>query len=357
MPRKIRRITETEIPTDSDEREHIRAAIDPAELTAQEFLSRYGSDSGAVAKVYHETQKGKRYCFQDPLQSITDERIRLYHAAQPWARDEGLYWIKVVVNGEPRGEYPMHIAPQIGTPGTEAGANGSSADGGTQYGVMRLLDKLEEKIERMQNAPREPMSEMVDAMYKLDQMRGTKEVPLDTLLKAVEIGKSIAGAGNVSETGQWLELAKEAMPAVQGLLSALMTNRGVPPVQQLQGGQMPTEADLVQQLKIAIAFLKKKCLAGSHPGLYIELVADNYDEPTYQELVRRVFAQDFSEFASIDPEIAKPPFDAFFRFLYDGLRSRFKPDDPMADVSDGESGNTADTSSNGATGKKRGKQS
>ena len=123
-------------------------------------------------------------------------------------------------------------------------------------------------------------------------------------------------------------------------------------------GQPMTDAQLQAQLRMAIAFLKKKCLAGSHPQLYIEVVADNYeDDPTYQELIRRVASQDFSEFAAIDPEIGKPPFQPWFKFIFDGLRSRFKPENPVEPSSAGEGGNTSDSPGNGASRQKRIKKS
>jgi hypothetical protein len=110
-------------------------------------------------------------------------------------------------------------------------------------------------------------------------------------------------------------------------------------------------------LKQAFAFLKRKCLAGSDPGLYIDIIVDNRDEPTYQKLIHAVLTREFSEFAALDPEIERPPFNEFFRFIYDGLRSVIKGENQMANDTGGKSGDAGNTDANGKSRKEGGKKS
>lgn len=356
----IRKITEIR-PTDDEEESGPPMLSDPAEDTYQSYVSQNGQD-GVVVKVYRQTEKGKLYCFMGAPNEINDESVRLYHARQVWGREEGMYYLKVLVHGEFRSEFPLPIAPQVATPGAAPGGG----DGGADQTIVRMLmeqnARLEALLMRGGQQEREPLSSTVDALYKLDQMRGQKELPIDSLMKAIELGKSIAG-GNPVEGSEWMGLLREAMPAINGLIGSVMQrNNGVGQAQQIAaGGQQvgaPNEAMLQAQLRAAIAFLKKKCLAGSHPQLYIEVVADNYeDDATYQELVRRVSTQDFPEFAAIDPEIAKPPFEPFFKFIFDGLRSRFKPENPMEPSIEREGGDAPNVASNGATRESRRKRS
>lgn len=355
----IRKITEIR-PTDDEEESGPSMLSDPAEDTYQSYVSQNGQD-GVVVKVYRQTEKGKLYCFMGAPNEINDESVRLYHARQVWGREEGMYYLKVLVHGEFRSEFPLPIAPQVATPGASPGG-----DGGADQTIVRMLMEQNARLEALllrggNQQEREPLSATVEALSKLDQMRGQKELPIDSLMKAIELGKSIAG-GNPVEGSEWVGLLREAMPAINGLIGSVMQrNNGGNQPQQIAGGQqvgVTNEAMLQAQLKAAIAFLKKKCLAGSHPQLYIEVVADNYeDDATYQELVRRVSTQDFPEFAAIDADIAKPPFEPFFRFIFDGLRSRFKPENPVEAISERESGDTPDAKSNGATRESRRKRS
>jgi hypothetical protein len=356
VTRRIRKITEI-IP---DEREDERESIisDPVEDTYSSYVASQSGLEGVVVKVYRQSEKGRQYCFMGPPAEISDESVRLYHARQPWAREEGMYFLKVLVHGDPRTEFSIPIAPQVGT----LGAAGPGADGGADHAVVRLLmeqnARLEALVMRGNQAEREPLGATVDALYKLDQMRGAKELPMDTLMKAIELGKTLSGGSGVAADGsEWMGLIKEAIP----IFGSMLARQPQQPPQQAQitGGQpMTTEAQEDAQLRGVIAFLKKKCLAGSHPELYIEIVADNYeDDATYQRLVSRVLDREFSEFAALDPDITKPTFEPFFRFLFNGLRSRFKPENPMEPTSAGQSGHTSNTSGNGAGRTKRSKKS
>jgi len=131
-----------------------------------------------------------------------------------------------------------------------------------------------------------------------------------------------------------------------------------PPQQERIDASMSPEEQqeqiMSQHLKGAMDWLKKKALSGSHPGLYVEMIIDNQEDELYGRLIHKITNEDFSSFASIDPEIEKPQYSRFFRAIYDGIRSAFIPKNTVAGDFTGKRGNTPDASGNGTNGKKRG---
>lgn len=338
-------------PPDDDGNDKPVIDFDPAEESFGQFRSKFGTE-GVLVKIYRRTPRGVQYCFSGVPSEIDEEVVRLYHAKQPYAHEEGQYSARCFVNGEGRDSFPILIGPQVAVPG-------SSDHGGMAQGrdgvLITYLERLEARIERMQSQEREPLSSLADAMVKLQSLQPKTEMPLDQLMKAVELGKMISGGG--SDSGEWGPIIKEALSQAGPLLGALVSGlqkRQVGAIAEgetMGGGQ--TEDFMLRQ---AFAFLKRKCLAGSDPGLYIDIILDNRDDATYQKLIHAVLNKEFSSFAAIDPEIGQPPFLAFFRFIYDGLRSAIEEQNKMAGDSGGESGDASDSPSDGGARKAGGKK-
>lgn len=117
---------------------------------------------------------------------------------------------------------------------------------------------------------------------------------------------------------------------------------------------MPDENAMLKQ---GLNYMKRKALAGSDPGLYIDIVIDNRDEPLYGQLIRRILESDFSAFAAIDPDIARPEYEPFFRAIYDGVRSVFIQPHPVESAAGGENGNGGNIEKDGRTRKGSGGKS
>jgi hypothetical protein len=323
------------------------APPDPAEESYTTFMSKFGRE-GAKVRVYRITPQGKLYCFLEEPENVTPETIRMFHARQhAFAHEVGSYLIEVEVNGEVRPPFQMLIAPQTAAPGIpDTGGQGAGMDR-----VLQMMQAQNERLERLlmtqHQAPQTPMSEMADALLKIDQLRGGgKELPVDTLLKAIELGKSMGG-GETDWTMKIFEVVKEAMPVVGPALASLASRIGggarPPEAPQTEEEQVKLEEFMLQQ---GIAHLKKKALAGSEPGLYIDLILDNREDANYARLISKILNSDFSTFAELDPDITRPEYEPFFRELYDGIRSVFARADPVASAGGGESGNTSDASGN-----------
>lgn len=364
-------ITTRQIVDDDEPERVVQAAIDsdPGEASYSDFVSKFSGAQGCRVRVHRQTPRGRQYCFFGTPEEISEEAIRLFHAKQPYASEEGTYFLSVEVNGELRSSFPVSIAPQVGTPGTEASAGMS----GGMAEVLRILQAQNERLEaRLMQQEKAPLSEMLDSMLKLDALRGggqKTELPIDALMKAVEIGKSL----NPSAADDWNSLListlKDNGPMLLGMLSQILKREPAPPAQQptvpatvpMQQPEerisesMPPNQQEVMILKTAIGFLKKKALNRSDPGLYVDLIVDNREDPLYARLIRQIVEQDFSSFVAIDADIEREPYAGFFRFIYDRIRSVFVPADTVVTNIERTDGNKTDTPPNGTGGKKRGK--
>ena len=348
-----------------EERE-INSAIkdDPGEASYTQFVSRFSGAQGCRVKLYRQTPRGRPFCYSGTPEEITEESIREFHAKQPYANEEGTYILAVEVNGEPRSSFPIMIAPQVGTPGATPEPSGGMAE------IVRLLQAQNDRLEaRLAQQDRAPMSEMFDCMLKLDQLRGggKSELPIDAIMKAVEIGKSL----NPSAADDWNSLListlKDNGPMLMGLLTNLLKpgpTKTIPaalpeqPIQPQEEQPMPeqTEEERMQIVyKATIDFLKKKAEKASDPGLYVDMIVDNREEPIYARLIHRIVNEDFSAFIALDPDLGREPYNGFFRFIYDRIQHVFKPKDTVAAHSGRKAGDKANASANGATGKGSGK--
>jgi len=173
-------------------------------------------------------------------------------------------------------------------------------------------------------------------------------------MKCIELGKSLQG-GDDSFGTTLKEIVKEAAPAIAQMLTARAPAAGAPQQQIAESPESQKEA-LDAQMKLGIAFLKKKCINGADPGLYIDLIIDNREEASYAGLIHGIISKDFATFAGLDPEIALPAFEPFFRSIYDGLRSAFNPADSVAVHSAGTARNPADVAGHGKSGQSGGKR-
>jgi hypothetical protein len=348
---------------DADETEEARAPELPSdqELTWTAFKGKFAINSGARVKVYRQTPKGRQYCFYGSPSEIDEESIRIFHCKQPYAHEQGDYILALEVDGQLQEPFSVPIAPQVSTPGTETtvGSSGGMAE------VLRMIQAQNERLERlMLEQNRTPMVEMIDAMSKLDQMRnaggGGGLGNVETLMKAIDIGRNL----NAPEAQDWqtmlMSTLKEAAPVLLPMLSRIAAKPEAPKPQTLE--QVPTEVQPVQlddtekqAVRGMLAYLKKKAMAGSDPLLYIDLVVDNAEEQPYARLISEIVNNDFSAFTAIDPELAQPQYVHFFRTIHDGIRSVFTPKGPVAVSTAGKSGDKANASGNGTTGKGGGK--
>lgn len=352
--------------------------LDPAEQSYTAFIAGFSEAKGCRVKVHRQTPRGRQYCFTGTPEEIdSEETIRLFHAKQPYAHEDGLYYLSVEVNGELRSCFPVNIAPQVGAPEQQH----QQASGGMAE-MLRIVQAQNERLERIltdRTREQPPMLEMVQGLQALDQLRGSQQpqLPIDTLMKAIELGQKMNGAGVPVDSWEAMlrDVIKESAPTLVPMLLTMF--KGNPQQQvpaQLQHAAVPAdrkeapmmnpeqqqqdqqEQAMKEALKAAIQFLKNKAKRNSDPGLYVDMIVDNREDPLYARLISDILEKDFSAFATIDPEIEKPEYDAFFRFIYNGIRSVFDQSRTVANDTSGKTGNKGDAANNGAASKKSSKQ-
>jgi hypothetical protein len=341
-----------------------REEQDPAEISYADFIAKNRGAQGCRVKVHRQTPRGRQYCFFGTPEEISEEYVRLYHAKQPYASEEGTYFLSVEVNGELRNVFPVDIAPQVGMPGTIEGANGGMAD--SLRLMQGYLDRLEQRINQQQQE-KPPLSEMLDNMLKLDQLRGggqAQQLPIESIMKAVEIGKNLNPSDAETWNGLVISTLKENGPMILGMLNRFLSSNkpaqaeGVPvqakPETERISETMAPMVTIEQEqamLKDAITFLKQKAVRNSDPGLYVDLIIDNRDDPLYAKLISEITTKKFPEFAAIDAEITQPQYSEFFEFIYNRVRSFFVPKAAVGPAANGKAGNKKHAASNGASSK------
>lgn len=304
---------------------------DPDEDVLRSIRERFGSN-GYEVKVYRVTQSGKSYCFTDGP-DISEESIR----SNPYG-GHGRFVLQVMVNGELRRVEQVNIeAPQ---------APAASGSGGAQdSAVVRLLERIEA---RLNAGPQEPMSNVLNAVVSLinNQNQKPQETTLDQFIKVFEVVRGMQPADSANDlTGILGGIAKQVAPV---LLPALMGGGATASAPVVEGGQMSTDEMVLRQ---GIAFLKKKCMIGADPALYLDFILDNADDPRFGRLAQLAASEGFEFFVSLDAELGQPPYQPYFKLIYDGLRSALNPVHQVEVDTSRAGGDKANTSRNGAAGK------
>ncbi len=302
-----------------------------------------GFSTGEVMlKVYKIQGQEKEYCcYMENPDNLTEQTIA------DLGYGSGKYVLHILIDGEFKTAYTMRIATK---------PQDAQAGSGESTITKLLLERLAALENRLLSAPaqqREPINDLADALVKLNQLNGAqreqpREVPVETIMRAIELGKTLNGADD-SAMGIFKEIAREAGPP---LIQAFVQSRQQ---QQQQGQQMePPRIPALNpeqlreaQLKEGLAYLKKKCLSGADPGLFTDWIIGNVEDPDYGFLVHKVISETFETFSGHDPEIATPPFVEFFRAIYDGLRSAFSPSNPVVTDTGGTGGHKSNPASNG----------
>jgi hypothetical protein len=349
---------------DLDERGSLAASAieqDSGEQAFSEFMTKNRGVEGCRVRIRRQTPQGRQFCIAEPPEAIEniEEYLANYHSRQLWATEEGVYFVSVDVHGETRSAFTIRIAPATHT--VTAPTSGGMAVSGDVN--TRILERIEQ---RLAQADKPPMLEMVDGLAKLDQLRGGQNngFNLDSIVKCIEIGSRMngGGGGDSGWEGMLRDVLKDNAPAIIGLLqmgAAKLQAMGKPaeaksePAQVVEENMEPSEQEVII-LRQGIGFLKKKAAAHSDPGLYVDLIVDNRDDPLYARLISKIVESDFPTFATIDADIAKPEYRDFFCFIHDRIRHIFKPANTVAAPSGGKHGNKGNASSNGTAGKSGG---
>lgn len=347
-PRSKEVVTREIIDVDDDRDEPLPHMEDPDEETVDYVLKQFDDRDGLKLK-YHICQPGG-----NALIGVYDDKLP-EEQLQEWYPQGGKFEIKIYVHGEFRDRRYVMIAPR---PGGLA-SNGNGHGGESSYLREMVMDLKNELRAMRQAAPQSSLTELATAMQALSNIQRPSESGT-AFIEAIKLGISLASGKMPDEDesfgGVVKSVLKEAGPAVlQGLMAGRNGGGAPPPVAAALSPSPEEHMNLL--LKSGIVFLKKKALAGADPGLYIDFALDNREDERFAPIIRAIVTQQFDVFASIDPEIAQPPYDAFFRPLYDGIRSAFVQTNPVVPAAGGTGGNVSDIADHAKSSKAGRKQS
>lgn len=324
--------------------------------TIRSIVSRFGGDELEI-KIYKQLPGGgEQYWYTTDSDQIDEEKIRTVNGGIG-----GKFSIKIFVSGELQKVKHLAIAD---APGLVVALGAAGASDPLMGVILQRMASLEANLQR-QPMQREPVNDIVDAMVKMDAMRGgsaPKEMSVETIMKCIELGKSLGGAPvDDSFMGVVKDLLKEVAPVVAPILMAGMRSpavNGQPAIAaDTPGGTEMERAQKIEEtLRNGIAFLKKKCMMGSSPDLYLGLILESAEDERFAQLIHIALTQEFAVFAKLDPEIEQPAYVKFFRHIYDGIRSEFSARDTVDDDSGGAGRNAPDPASNVRVIKGGGKQ-
>lgn len=330
---------------------------DQQEETIEALIAQFGGGEVQV-KIYKQLPGGvESYWYTAAPDQVDEERIRAANGGHG-----GQFVLKIMSGGEFRKAIPMSLSDAPGSAGITPGAAGGN-DAVLQMMLSRMttLETLLLSKNNNGGGEREPMSEMVMALKHMHEMTANqqpKEMPVDTLMKCIELGKQLGAQPSDDWKTILLEVLREVAPVAAPLLIGMTrapgangTERPSLPEASPEAQQVEKQKQLEANLKAGIVYLKKKCMIGADPGLYIDFISDNVDIEEYAQLVSIATTQDFSVFASVDSELEGPPYNAFFRAIYDGLRSNFIKPDTVAGNTGGKGRDGGDTRKNVGTGK------
>lgn len=301
--------------------------------TLQEVLGQFG-ETNVVLKVLRQTASGAEFCYQTDI--LDEEFIQKNFGG-------GTYQVRVFIGARYRKTIKIQIASRITQPvlGTPIA---------TENRHSEFLEKMVLALVSRDNVGTPPSSiaEISQAMTQLHALNpapvSTPEKLMEHFLKGVEFAKGLNG-----DTPDWktslLEVAKEVAPALLGGFTKI-------PGTPIPGQPVVTAApDPNATLKAGITYMKKKFIGGADPLVFVDFIVMNRDEEQYQGLIHAILSKDYAEFALLDPEIGTEPFINYFKPVYDGIRSAFKPDDSVEDDPTGNGGDSANIGSYGANGK------
>jgi hypothetical protein len=336
--KKRRTIIEEEVP----QHDPIIVEDDPDTETLDYALRQFDDRNGLELKYYLAQPGGSAFIGAYP-DIIPEAQL------QEWYPSGGKFEIRIYIHGEFRDRKFMMIAPRPG--GSVGNGNGSHDP---------YLREILTELRTMRQAPQTSVGELAQALKALHEIR-PPESNNTAFLEAIKLGIQLSG-GKVpieeddSFGGIVKGVLKEAGPSiVQGLLASRQVPNG-PPNQLAAAPPAPTpEAQMGLVLKAGIQFLKKKAMAGADPELYIAFALDNCEDERFAPIIHAILTQDFSAFATLDAEISQPPYEQFFRTLYDGIRSEFSKANPVATAPSGSGGNVRNITNDAKPSKARSK--
>lgn len=204
-----------------------------------------------------------------------------------------------------------------------------------------------------------PVNELAEAIKTLHSLNGSggggvnaaKEF-IEAFKLGMEMGRTNGGTELDWKT-EAFRMLKDVIPSVAAAIPAITGKPAATPA--------PTREKMIETLAIpgaeadkimydGIQKLKGMCMSHAPVDLIIDWVIANAANAEYQNFIRSAFTREFESFVAIDSEIGKPPFDVWFKSLYDGLRSAFNEANEVDDDRNGGNGDPRDVTNHANAG-------
>jgi hypothetical protein len=280
---------------------------------------------------------------------------------------EGRYQIRVLDSG---GKFIVTRMVQIGAPKSVQLAQAKVAVLPPAMGDPLMQARLESMIQE-QATNREMMLRLIDKIGAHDGQQSTltefasvittvqalmpkAATAADAIKEAVGIfreGMKLGAAGGAGEKG-WMETIKDVLGSLPELIAGAKTMNAMQQSQTVSADPAPNPAGELpgvrdeEMLRQGIAYLKLKARQGKDPGLWIDVIADNLDDPQWLPLAAKL-DQSFEEIARIDAELLTPLYRPWFVRLFAGVRDALHE---RVSSGDGQTGNLPDASVDAPTG-------
>jgi hypothetical protein len=199
-------------------------------------------------------------------------------------------------------------------------APAAKTDNGNQLEFLRdQLNRQHEMILKMieqKNGAQSPgMSEIIPVVTQLlDRLKpadpaGSIRNVMEAFSKGIEVAGAAIGGEDAKMT--WLKVIERAAEMIPKTVEHLQLARN--------GQPAAAPADPLAAAKQGIAYLKTKAIAGKDVDLYIDLLGDNLDDPSWRPLVEQLY-RPYDEIAkTLDAELLNEPYRTWFSALRDGI--------------------------------------
>lgn len=153
-----------------------------------------------------------------------------------------------------------------------------------------------------------PMTEIVRAVKDMHSMAGGGgKDPVDLLIKGMELGQKSSSSASGDWKSELIHTVKETAGPILNALSAPKQQPTSNGVQTVIPQTTPTTI-----VKQAIAWLKSKIIAGLEPGLAVDWILQNGNDPQYQPILSMAVQGTIDNFIEQDADIANEPYRTWF---------------------------------------------
>lgn len=326
--------------------------VDPEIEELSTFFNQLGSSANLI-KIYKFVDGQKSYCGAAEPSVVTEDYILHRYGG-------GKYQCQALNNGRyvTGGFKAVNIyEPPIDTLKAKLAADREPASNNGEIASLKdALNRQQEMILRLiekNSVAAAPalgpsMADITSMMRDIAAMAPKHDNPMNALAPVLDLVKTTMEISKEAVNGEnpssfWPKIIGDALQKIPMILGAMRPSGSGQPAApgENPGGEM----GIIQNFLVwGIGELKKKALAGKDPALYADLILDNIDDAKWMPFVGLV-NRPFEEFVSYDVELKNPPFNAWFKELFETVK-RGLDGNIQTNVDAGEIGRDSDSKGN-----------